>query len=62
GEPFRFLGWNRIQTEWPVRGSRIDLPSVPAGEWLVEVVDSSGRVWHQGVTTVAGQTSNVVME
>jgi protocatechuate 3,4-dioxygenase beta subunit len=62
GEPFRFLTWYQILTEWPVRGTRFALTSIPAGEWLVEVLDSSGRVWHQGVTTLAGQTTDVVIE
>ena len=61
GEPFAFPVGGSILYEWPLSGIRSTIPSVPAGSWILELIDASGQSHQQPVTTIAGQTTEVAL-
>ncbi len=58
----RFPAFGHVLSEIPVFGSWTEIPFVPAGDWVVELIDAAGRVRSQAVTTVPGETARVSFE
>lgn len=58
----RFPALSYDLSEIPILRSGGMVPFVPAGDWIVELIESSGAVRRQAVTTVAGTTSQVSFE
>lgn len=61
GKAFR-LPSRQMLDEFPLYGGRAEIHAVPAGDWTVEVEDSSGGVRIQAVTVVPGETVSVRFE
>jgi len=62
GGVLRFPAFGHVLSEMPVFGSRTEIAFVPAGDWVVELIDAAGRVRSQAVTTVPGETARVSFE
>jgi len=64
GEPFVPLGryFAAEDSSLPVVGGRLDLSSLPAGQWTVEVTVEDGRVWTGTVTTQPERPAKLVLE
>lgn len=47
---------------WPLEGGRIHIDQLPAGTWRLRATTPDGRSWEGTATTVAGGSSQVVLE
>jgi len=61
GEPFGFPIGGSILYEQPLTSTRQTLRWLAPGNWIVELIDASGQSRQQPVTTIAGQTTEIVM-
>lgn len=62
GGVLRFPVMGQVLSEWPVFGPRNEIPFVPAGNWVVELIDNAGTARNQAVTAVAGEVSRVIFD
>ncbi|MDH3745248.1 MAG: carboxypeptidase regulatory-like domain-containing protein, partial [Acidobacteriota bacterium] len=57
-----FPAFGAVLTEIPFVASAGMIPFVPAGDWVVELIGSSGGLRRQAVTAIVGETVSVTFE
>lgn len=62
GGALRLPVFGQLLNEFPIFGSKFEIPFVPPGDWVVELVDPAGGVRRQAVTAVPGETALVSFE
>jgi len=63
GRPFRTLGWRgSVRSAWVLAAGQVHIDRLPPGTWTVRVETTDGRILTATATTVAGETSAVVVE